>query len=193
MTDKSAFQSRDAGALLAASAAEANTGVSHADFVAGVNAGMMGFKCLRGETSSLIIGPGRLAFHLCVMLYAIGPLVVMPIVAWQNHNPWLLFGIVASYVGSFGTAIIGNERPRYSAAGILAFVCLCTWIFLGGYNYFTVFVTCALCGSVLFLIADSAEAHYALRSIVVDAEYFQRLLDQSAIMIVRRESQHAGR
>jgi len=41
-------------ARMQADIAEANKGVSHADFVAGVLSGTMGFKCVRGEPSQFL-------------------------------------------------------------------------------------------------------------------------------------------
>src|SRR5437870_8707716 len=64
-------------ASLEADIAEANQGVTHADFVAGVQSGMLGFKCMRGEPSSLIAGTLKAIFNLLVLLYTVAPLFLV--------------------------------------------------------------------------------------------------------------------
>jgi len=53
--------------------AKANQGVTHADFVAGVQNGTLGFKCMRGEPSSLVAGARKTIFNLMVLLYTVAP------------------------------------------------------------------------------------------------------------------------
>ena len=57
----------------AARIAEANKNVTHADFVAGVHRGVMGFKCRGIMPYQLIRGAGRNIFFALVLLYMAAP------------------------------------------------------------------------------------------------------------------------
>lgn len=166
--------------------AEQNTGVTHAEFVAGLANGSMAFVCPYHRMSQLIVGTDKKRrFALYVALYVVVPLVLLPLLAWYDDNLWLLFGILISYIATFGTARIRGRERQYSVVGFLALVCLTAWILLGRYNYYTIFLTCALSGAMCLMIADDAEVMYARQSLVEDPEYFREKLELGHVMIVR--------
>jgi ferredoxin-thioredoxin reductase catalytic subunit len=96
----------------------------------------------------------RFKFNLFALLYMIGPLVVIPYLAYSNNNWYLLFGILFSWFASFTTF-----HPRLRGF-IFLFTVLCIGIwFTIGFNvhqYTAFFFFCSLGG---YLCAQIAE-HY---------------------------------
>src|SRR5947209_7551116 len=84
--------------------AKANTGITHADFVAGVQKGELGYKCLFGQPYRLVSGVRLLLFNLFCLAYQLGPLILIPIWTYFEGNWWLLAGIPVSYLGSRSAA-----------------------------------------------------------------------------------------
>ncbi|HTG32756.1 MAG TPA: hypothetical protein VLB76_07465 [Thermoanaerobaculia bacterium] len=59
--------------MLEDSIAQANAGVTHADFVAGVQSGTLGFRCMFGEPHRLVTGGRKVIFNVLVLLYMVAP------------------------------------------------------------------------------------------------------------------------
>ncbi|HXC02341.1 MAG TPA: hypothetical protein VNU49_06790 [Opitutaceae bacterium] len=166
--------------------AEANKGITHADFVAGVRAGTLTFIFPSTRPYQMIVGANRKKKFACwVIFYLVAPLAVVPLWAWQQGNNWLLFGILASYIGSVATAKTRSRRRQYQIGGWIGSACLLAWIFLGRHNYYTVFLTCAEFGSLFFMIADEVEEQLARDSLIENAEHFNAALENQLILIHR--------
>src|SRR5438552_2814529 len=84
--------------------AEANEGITHAEFAAGARNGQIGFKCMVGEPQQFITGARKAIFNIFVLLYMLAPLILVPIWAYHERNAWLLIGIPVSYLASYSAA-----------------------------------------------------------------------------------------
>ena len=104
--------------------------------------------------------------------------------AWAlyEHNWWLLLGIPFSYAGTY----LATRRSKI----IFLFLCLCigVWIKDGFsiHQYVTFFFFCALWGSMLFHMAESAQNEYAIQTLVERPDLFDQAVAGSLIMIVRK-------
>jgi len=178
------------GKMLADSIAQANQNVTHADFVAGVRSGRMGFSCVSGEPSQLTKGARRIIFSILVLLYTVAPFIFIPLWAWHERNPWLLIGIIVSALGTRAAArLIYNEQKQYSIAAFLLIASIASWISFGIHSIYTFFALSGLWGVTLFMIADKAETEYALQSLLENPELFEAAIAQNKIMIVRKDDE----
>jgi hypothetical protein len=172
-------------ASLEADIAKENEGVTHADFVAGVQGGTLGFKCMRGEPSSLVTGLRKTIFNLLVLLYTVAPLFLVSPWAFHERNWWLLMGIPVCYVATY-SATRGSKI-------IFLFLCVCigVWIRSGFsiHQYISFFFFCALWGYMLFQIAESAQNEYAMQLLVENPGLFARAIAEKKIMIVRKQGE----
>jgi hypothetical protein len=164
---------------------EANEGVSHADFVAGVQSRVLGFKCMRGEPSSLLSGARKVMFHFLVLLYTVAPLFVVPAWAFYERDWWLLLGIPVSYAATY------SATRGAKIIFLFLLVCIGIWIRSGFsiHQYVTFFFFCALWGYILFQMAESAQNEYAMQSLVESSDLFARALAEKKIMIVRKQDE----
>jgi hypothetical protein len=169
------------------SAAEANQGITHADFVAGVQGGTIGFKCMSGEPHQFIRGVRRNIFSIFVLLYMVAPIIFIPLWAWHERNWWLLSGIVVSFLGTrIAARLIYNQQKQTSIGAFLLIAAIASWLCLGIHSYCTFYVLSALWGLMLFMIADNVEREYAMQSLVENPEVFEDAITQNKIMIVRK-------
>jgi hypothetical protein len=169
---------------------EANRGISHEDFVSGVNAGTMGFKCMYGEPRQFIRGAQLVLFNVYVVLYMVAPLVVTPLWAWHENNWWLLGGIIASGIGTVMAGALHRQKARQtSIAALLIFAFIGGWIFSGLHNYWTFYFGAVSWGMVLFMIAEEAQWDYALQSLLQNQGIFDAAVATKRIMIVRAGDQ----
>ncbi len=174
--------------ILANDIAEANQNVTHADFVAGVRDGSMGFTCVSGEPSQLTKGARRIIFSLLVLLYTVAPFICVPLWAWHERNWWLLLGIAVSAVGSrIAARLIYNQGKQYSIGAFLLIAFIASWLCFGIHSYYTFFALCELWGAMFFMIADNAEKEYAMQSLLENPELFEAAIVQNKIMIVRKD------
>ena len=72
--------------MMQQSIAEANEGITHAEFVAGAQSGTIGFKCMVGEPHQFIAGARKAIFSFFVLLYTVAPLILIPIWAYHERN-----------------------------------------------------------------------------------------------------------
>jgi hypothetical protein len=181
MTKTPEFQSH-----LAADIAKADEGVSHADFVAGVQKGALGFKCMRGEPSSLITGTRKTIFNLLALLYMVAPLLFVSGWALYERDWWLLIGVPVSYAGTYSAA------RRSKIIFLFMLLCIGIWIRIGfsthRWWYVTFFFFCALWGYWLFQMAEEAQNAYATQSLVENPDLFAQAVHQKKIMIVRKQA-----
>jgi hypothetical protein len=168
-------------AALGAYVAEANRDITHAEFVAGVLGGEIGFKCMVGEPYRLIKGARRVIFNTLVFLYVGAPFMLVPLWAWHQHDWWLLLGSAIPLIAAFLTTF------AHSAAGFILLAFLASWIFYGFHAHATFFLLCALWGAMLFLMADNAQNEYAMGSLLEDPELFKQAIAQNKIMIVHKD------
>jgi hypothetical protein len=163
--------------------AEANQGITHAEFAAGAQNGKIGFKCLVGEPQQFITGARKAIFNIFVLLYTVAPLILVPIWAYHERNAWLLIGIPVSYIASFSAA-------AHSKLIFLFFLlCIGVWLKAGFsfHQYITFFFFCSLWGYMCFQWAEATQNDYALHSLIDHPEIFNRAIAEQRIMIVRKD------
>lgn len=168
--------------MLEADIAQANAGVTHSDFVAGVRSGRMGFKCMFGEPHQLVTGSRKVIFNFLVLLYTLAPPVLISAWALYENNWWLLLGIPVSYAASYSAA------RRSKLIFLFLFLCIGVWI-KNGFSirqYITFFFFCALWGYMIFQMAESAQNEYAMQSLIEKPDLFDRVVAGNLIMIVRK-------
>lgn len=165
---------------------EANKGITHADFVTGMQNKTIGFKCMLGEPYQFVKGIRKAIFNILVLLYTAGPLIIIPLWAYHESNWWLLFGIVISWVSSGITAKSMAQKGK-TVGGILLFLCVVFWVFKGVHNYFTFFSLSLLWGCMLFQMAEEAQREYAAQSLIESPELFNAAIAHNKIMIIRRD------
>ena len=165
------------------SIAEANEGITHAEFAAGVRSGTIGFKCMVGEPQQFITGARKAIFNTFVVLYTLAPLILIPIWAYRERNAWLLAGIPVSYIASYSAAAHSKL--------IVLFLLLCIGVWLKAgfsfHQYITFFFFCSLFGYLCFAWAESTQNDYALQSLTEHPDIFNRAIAEHRIMIVRKD------
>ena len=170
---------------LGARVAKANQGITHAEFVVGVQSRKMGISCIVGSPSQFIRGTYRTVFNILAMSYMVAPATFIPIWAWHEQNWWLLIGIVVSFIGTIIAAQLAEGA--YSLAAILLIFLGISWFRCGVHNYYTFFPLCALCGLIFFMMADEAEKEFALQSLVKNPDVFEDAIARDAIMMVCKD------
>jgi hypothetical protein len=156
--------------------------ITHEEFVSGVQNQTIGFKVLRGEPITLVRGARKSIFNCLVVLYLVAPLVMVPLWAYHEGNWWLLPGVVIASLISPQLA----QRKGHSIGALFLLACLIFWLSKGIHNYYTFFSLCALWGYVFFQMADSAQAEYAMQSLVEDSGLFSRAIAEKRISVCRR-------
>jgi hypothetical protein len=169
--------------MMQQSIAEANAGVTHAEFAAGAKSGTIGFECMVGEPEQLIRGVRKAIFSLFVLLYMIGPLILIPLWAYHERNAWLLIGIPVSYLGTFSAT--SDSKLIY----FFLFLCIIVWLTVGFsfHQYITYFFFSSLLGYFFFWVAEAAQHDYALQTLIERPDIFDRAIAEHRIMIVRKE------
>jgi hypothetical protein len=153
-----------------------NAGVTHAEFVSGLKAGTIGFKCLFGEPFQLLIGARATMFTILVIMYKFAPFVLVPIWAYHERNWWLLFGILVSRLATRAAPwfLSGFEGvsfwsgKRYSFGALLVVLVIIFWISGGLHNYLTFFAPPSYFAPLepigrsisAFIRCSSASAHF---------------------------------
>ena len=160
--------------------ADANEGITHQEFAAGVQSGTIGFKWMIGEPQQFLRGARKAIFSILVLLYTIAPLILISLWAYRERNGWLLLGIPISYVASYSAAA-GSKL-------VFLFLALCigVWLKLGFsfHQYITFFFFCALWGYLFFELAESTQNEYALQSLIARADIFDQAVAEHRIMII---------
>jgi len=118
------------------------------------------------------------------MLYMVAPIIIVPL--WARHvaNWWFLVGIAISYVASLSAG-------SYSRS-IFIFACFCIgfWVRNGFsfYHYTTFYFFCAMCGYILWQVADTVRTSCARQSLVKSAKVFEEAIAQNRLRIVQLDS-----
>ena len=176
----------------------ANDGVSHKDFVDGVNSGAMGFKVMFGEPSKLLYGSRKTMFTIFVMLYMAVPIIAIPLLAYHADNWWLLFGIPFSYLFTYFATWANNKYSgKWKSNMIYYFLifCIVYWIRNGFhfYDYATFFFFCSLWGTFFFKVADQVQFDYALQLLKEDTKLFNLAIEENQILIIRKDEEDKKR
>jgi hypothetical protein len=160
--------------------------MTHADFVAGMQNGTI--ECWLGEPYGLRKGPRKAIFNLLTLLYMVGPLIFISLLAYHLKNWLFLVGIPISYLATVSAG-------QYSR---IVFYFGCYWIgFLihngfNVYHYTTFYIFCALSGYLLWQLADTARLGCARRSLIESNDLYDDAIAENRIRIVRLDSsQHA--
>jgi hypothetical protein len=169
--------------MMQQSIAEANEGITHAEFVAGAQSGTVGFKCMVGEPQQFISGARKAIFSIFVVLYTIVPLIAASIWAYHERNAWLLLGAPVSYIASYSAA--AHSKLIF----LFQMLCIGVWLKAGFsfHHYITFFFFSSLWGYLFFQLAESTQTAYALQSLIERSDIFDRAISEHRIMIVRKE------
>lgn len=89
---------------------EANQGITHEQFVAGLENGELGLRFVC-EPCTLLRGARSTIFTIVALLYTVGPLVLIPLWAFLEKNWWLLLGIAFSYAANL---VAGSNSAQAS-------------------------------------------------------------------------------
>jgi hypothetical protein len=138
--------------LMQKSIAEANEGITHAEFAAGAQGGTIGFKCMVGAPQQFITSRVLKAiFGIFVLLYSLAPLILVPIWAYHERNAWLLVGIPVSYIASYSAAV--NSKLVF----LFLMLCVGVWLWNGFsfHQYITFFFFCSLWGYLFYQFAGT--------------------------------------
>jgi hypothetical protein len=171
---------------LRTSIADANEDITHSTFVSGVRNGTLGFETMSGEPYQFVRGIRRLAFLSLVMLYVIGPALLVSLWSYREGNWWLLFGIPLSWAASGSVPLCLAHRTGYAACAFLLIGSAVACATKGFHNYWSFHFTCALWGYSLFLMAETVQREYAMQSLLGSEELFEAAIAQGRIMVVRR-------
>jgi hypothetical protein len=156
--------------------------MTHADFAVGMQNGTV--ECWLGEPYGLRKGRRKAIFNLLTLLYMVGPLIFIPLWTYHLKNWWLLVGIPISYLATI-------SARQYSQ---IVFYFGCYWIgFLihngvSVYHYTTFYFFCALCGYLLWQLADTARMGCARRSLIESNDLYDGAIAENRIRIVRLDS-----
>jgi hypothetical protein len=169
--------------MMQQSIAEANEGITHAEFAAGAQSGTIGFKCMVGEPQQFIAGARKAIFSFFVLLYTVAPLILIPIWTYHERNAWLLIGIPVSYAASYSAA--AHSKIIF----LFLMLCIGVWLKVGFsfHQYITFFFFCSLWGYLFFELAESTQTQYALQSLIERPDIFDRAISEHRIMIIRKE------
>jgi hypothetical protein len=169
--------------MMQQSIAEANAGITHAEFAAGAQNRTIGFKCMVGEPQQFIRGARKAIFNIFVLLYMLAPLILVSIWAYHERNAWLLIGIPVSYIASYSAA--AHSKLIF----LFLLLCIGVWLKAGFsfHQYITFFFFCSVWGYLFFELAESTQNEYALQSLIERPDVFDRAIADNRIMIVRKE------
>jgi hypothetical protein len=169
--------------------AERNKGISHEEFVAGVQNRTAGFKCFFGEPFQLLTIFQKKVFAIFVILYKLAPFILVPIWAYHERNWWILLGIAASQFGLFLGARAAVQGAKSISGGFLPFVFIGLWITTGFRSVETFYSLCALWSWALFLIAEDYQNDCARQNLVASSALFDDAIANQKIMVVRRDEE----
>ena len=173
-------------AALEADVAKANQGITHDEFVTGMQNKTMGFKVMQGDPCQLIKGFGKLFFNFLVMLYILAPLLIIPFWAYHEHHWWLLIGIV---VASLIATQLEQIMP-YTAGALFLCATVGFWFYGGIHNYFTFFSLCGFWGCMFFRMAEEVQKEYAIQSLVEHPDVFKDAIARNKIMVIRKDDEN---
>jgi hypothetical protein len=174
-------------AAIAADTAEANKGITHAEFAAGVRNKTIGFMVTSGEAFELIMGARRTRVLGIMAMYSVAPLILVPVWALLERNWWILTGIPLSWAGTqFAVwSQVRQTRNPFGWITVLGFSVSC--VTLGAHNLVTTLFACAFWGYFFFAEADRAQEQGAIRTLVERPDLFDAAIAKGRIRILRRE------
>ncbi|HET7329899.1 hypothetical protein [Dyella sp.] len=159
----------------------ARTAPPHAEFVKGLADKRYGVAT--NSRSHHLLSKGlNITFAVLVHLYMLGPLLIVPTLAYVFGNWWLLFGVVACYVGVFSAT---GAMFRFIIVFATMF-CIGFWLH-GGFHlkqYVTFFYLCALGGYFAYAFADNFLAVSAERAVVQYPELYEKAVTQHLLDVV---------
>ncbi|MDP4282847.1 MAG: hypothetical protein Q8891_00355 [Bacteroidota bacterium] len=131
-------------------------------------------------------GFGKIAFYFFMLGYMYGPLILIPITAYEYHNWYLLFGILFSYWGTY----IAFSRKR--GVLIIPIILLCWFWFKYGFHlddYGILFCLSFIAGHIFCGIAIQTETEYAKIEIMKDPLFFNKLSKEGIIYFLKKNSE----
>jgi hypothetical protein len=153
--------------------------MSHADFVVGMQNKTLG--CWLAEPYQLRNGLRKTFFNLLFLLYIVGPLIFVPLLAYRTNNWWFLIGIATSYLG---TASAG----KYSRL-IYYFGCYWTGFLIqhgfSVFHYTTFYFLCAAYGYLLWHLADTMRMGCARQSLIDREDIYENAIIKNRLRIIK--------
>jgi hypothetical protein len=156
--------------------------ISHEEFVKGLQDGTVGFAPRGGEAVRLASGSGRVFFTICLLLYLVAPVLVIPVWAYHERNWWLLLGIVVASLIAPQLA----QRKGSSIGGLLLLASIIFFFTKGVHNYFTFFPLCALWSYIFFQLAEAVQGESARKTLIGSPECFRHEVAAGGLYIWRK-------
>jgi tetratricopeptide (TPR) repeat protein len=131
-------------------------------------------------------GFGKTAFYFFMFGYMYGPLILIPIIAYKDHNWYLLFGILFSY---WGTYIAFSKK---NGILIIPIILLCWFWFNHGFHlndYGIFFCLSFIFGHIFCGIAIQTETEFAKLEIMKDPSLFDKLSKEEIIYFLKKNSE----
>lgn len=127
-----------------------------------------------------------------VLLYSIGPLLLVPYFAFRFGNWWLLFGIPISYLATLGAQ---TKAPPFYLALL---VCIGFWIKSGFsiHQYITFFFLCAAWGHLMWMFAEAYDQESKRGTIDNDADrakFFDENREAIEAAVLEFQKQNPGK
>lgn len=135
------------------------------------------------EQRKLLKGTGKFIFYFFMYGYMIGPLILVPLIAYKYENWYLLFGILFSYLSTFLTTI--NIKNTW---GVVLLFFIWYW-FKNGFHlddYLTFFYVCYFWGGIFYQFAVGLEEEYAKIEVVKNSDIFNRLSQSGIIYFMKK-------
>ena len=92
---------------------EANQNITHADFVTGMQKKTIGFKVMVGEPYQILTGARKTTVEILALFDLVVLFILIPILAYIEHNWWLLIGIIVSLIATrMAARKLFSEKPN---------------------------------------------------------------------------------
>ena len=141
------------------------------------------FSPFFNDERKFLKGTGKFIFYLCLLAYMIGPLILIPFIAYKFDNWYLLFGILFSY---FSTFLATKKKQWQWAAPILFMV----WYwYKNGFHindYVNFFWLCLLWGGFFYSCAVGYEDQYAKIGVLNNPSLFNKLSEERIIIFLKK-------
>lgn len=128
-------------------------------------------------------GFGKGLFYSCLFGYMIGPMILVPLIAYKYGNWYLLFGIAFSYFSTF--LALRKHQWQWAAPLLLMFF----YWYKNGFHlddYVNFFWLCLLWGGLMYSLAVGYEEELAKVSIFQNPQLFDKLSQDGTIFFMRK-------
>jgi len=159
----------------------------HEQFVAGMRQQTTACHFL-GEPFQFLTPAQKKKFAVFVVLYAVAPIVLVPLWAYHERNWWLLVGVIAAFVGLFLGSRASTQGGKATSGGFLPILLIVLWFTEGFRGRDTFYTLCATWSWALYLMADAAQRHWAEENLVASKDTYERAVADKRVVIIPKEA-----